>query len=88
MAFPSAEDIVKHSHSLQFVVALKEHAGSGSDNSQNALLLSDVFDKLHKFCSDRNVTFNVSQSLLDRAFDQLLTRDNDDEGNGTAAATS
>lgn len=48
--------------------------------SENGLRLSDIFDKLHKFCSDRSISYTVSQTLLDRAFEQLLE---EDRGMGT-----
>lgn len=44
--------------------------------SENGLRLSDVFEKLHKFCSVRNISYAVSQTLLDRAFEQLLADEN------------
>lgn len=90
MEFPLAENLIRHSHSLQFVVAIKGKSsslaatttvnGDRQKATQSEVSLSDVFDKLHKFCSDRNVTFNISQTLLDRAFEQLLARDDEDHG--------
>lgn len=44
--------------------------------SENGLRLSDVFEKLHQFCSARSISFTVSQTLLDRAFEQLLADEN------------
>lgn len=92
--FPTTENLVSHSHSLQFVVRIattetvasattgtesaqaNDEAPSDEDGataiSDHGLRLSEVFDKLHKFCSERNISFTVSQSLLDRAFEQLL----------------
>lgn len=44
--------------------------------SENGLRLSDVFEKLQKFCSARGTSYAVSQTLLDRAFEQLLADEN------------
>lgn len=77
-----AEKLMSHSHSLQFVVDIQSPsvatAESGDEEqtiSENGLRLSDVFEKLLKFCSARNISYTVSQTLLDRAFDQLLADD-------------
>lgn len=43
--------------------------------SENGLRLSDIFEKLHKFCLSRGISYTVSQTLLDRAFEQLLEED-------------
>lgn len=79
---PSAEKLVSHSHSLQFIVEIQgvvtadEEEQQQGGISETGLRLSDVFEKLHKFCSARSVSYTVSQTLLDRAFEQLLADEN------------
>ena len=85
MEFPSAEKLISHSHSLQFIVEIaevkQEKEDDGGDqeaiSSNGGLRLSDVFEKLHKFCTSRGISFTVSQTLLDRAFEQLLADQNE-----------
>lgn len=70
--------MISHSFSLQFVVEVQGVKADDDDQgiSESGLRLSDVFEKLQKFCATRSILFTVSQTLLDRAFEQLLADEN------------
>ncbi|GAB0094455.1 ATP-binding cassette sub-family A member 12 [Sergentomyia squamirostris] len=68
--FPNIETLVIHCHTLQFIVEIKSSNSATSDES--AWLLSGLFAKLHQFCTDRNISYSVSQCLLDRVFERIL----------------
>ncbi|XP_059616632.1 glucosylceramide transporter ABCA12 [Phlebotomus argentipes] len=69
--FPNVESLMIHSHTLQFIVQVKS-TNCTTTAEESPWLLSELFSKLHRFCADRNISFTVSQCLLDRVFERIL----------------
>lgn len=73
--FPNVESLVIHCHTLQFIVQIKS-SNTTTTTEESPWLLSELFSKLHKFCDDRNISYTVSQCLLDRVSENSSTAKN------------
>uniref|UniRef100_A0A1B0CFQ3 ABC transporter domain-containing protein n=1 Tax=Lutzomyia longipalpis TaxID=7200 RepID=A0A1B0CFQ3_LUTLO len=62
--FPNVENLTMHCHTLQFIVQVRSM--NSAPTEETPWLLSELFAKLHRFCADRNISYTVSQCLLDR----------------------
>uniref|UniRef100_A0A336KWA0 CSON000491 protein n=1 Tax=Culicoides sonorensis TaxID=179676 RepID=A0A336KWA0_CULSO len=79
--FPTATDVIKQSHSTQFVVKIKlnddEIENGDIINMQHRdpdskILLSELFAKLNNLKNSYNILYTVSECLLDRIFESIL----------------